>query len=587
MSNIKKPENIRIQTILLTLMVLIILVVLILMGVFLCYANYSKNSFIKERKEEVKSRVEYVLNYKTLHHSKYLKSRLVVQPLIDSIEFGCEKCDIVFDSDYLDVFNLDFVMFLNANGEVVARRFKTGIDTNITLPKNYRRLLRMTKSHSDIYYFENIDSSCYSVSFVNLQNGIDDAGHVKTVQYAYVGYVVNDQFLAHISNVIEGDIRLELDVGESISELENDKSLKNKVIYPLKDFHNKTVGALIINLPNSSIDFVRQIIKEFLIYLIIATFVFLLFAFYVIVHMVVKPLEGISRVLIRKNRGQGVDSLKVYSKEYRQIKTLIKEFFEYQAELIKLKNKAEVSDRLKSSFLANMSHEIRTPLNGLIGFSDLVCQPGISEESYKEYRDIIKACSKDLMHIINDVLDISKIEAGGIVIKTEVFFINDLLRDVETITKPQFEKKGNLNYSVVFNGTNPKIKSDYIRLKQILLNLIDNANKFTLKGAVIVSYTCSSESVVFKVHDTGIGVSKGKQKIIFQQFRQADEKMARKHGGNGLGLAISKNLCYLLHGKIWVESELGKGANFYVEVPYEFREYNEESYKYNSENGDL
>ncbi len=236
------------------------------------------------------------------------------------------------------------------------------------------------------------------------------------------------------------------------------------------------------------------------------------------------------------------------------------------------KHKAEESDRLKSAFLANMSHEIRTPMNGILGFVGLLNNPNISSEKREKYLNIINASSEQLLGIINDIIEISKIESGQVKVihrKTNINNILDNLFSQYDLDK-KLKNKENIKLSVSkpLENNDCEILTDDIKLKQILTNLLSNAIKFTEKGEIEFGYHVKKEFLEFYVKDTGIGISKDKHQIIFERFRQEDESQTRKFGGTGLGLAISKALSELLGGKIWIESKKNNGAAFIFNIPF-------------------
>ncbi len=262
------------------------------------------------------------------------------------------------------------------------------------------------------------------------------------------------------------------------------------------------------------------------------------------------------------------------------IKTDITAVKKINEELIKAKEKAEESDRLKSAFLANMSHEIRTPMNGILGFAELLKTPGLSGETQQEYIRIIKKSGDRMLNLINDIIDISKIEAGLLDVNITQTNINDQLSFVYTFFKPQANKKG---IQFVFENTLPAseaiINTDSEKLAAILTNLINNAIKYSDKGVVSFGYNLrpygtngmnkSLPELEFYVKDTGIGIPKERQKAIFDRFIQADITDTRALGGAGLGLAITKALIEILGGRIWVESNEGQGSAFYFTLPYQ------------------
>jgi PAS domain S-box-containing protein len=237
-------------------------------------------------------------------------------------------------------------------------------------------------------------------------------------------------------------------------------------------------------------------------------------------------------------------------------------------DLIVALKKAEESDQLKTAFLQNMSHEIRTPLNGIIGFTQLLNLEDISKEDSIEYTEIIKQSSHRLIEIVNNVLDLSKIETGQILIFNESFEINKLLNVLFNFFEYSANsKKLDLIYLNKLNSENIRIVSDESKINQILVNLISNAIKFTNSGYVEYGYEMKEEYVVFYVKDTGIGISSEFHNSIFNRFSQVDLSLTRGFEGAGLGLAICKGLVEKLGGKIWVESEVGKGSIFTFTIP--------------------
>ena len=238
------------------------------------------------------------------------------------------------------------------------------------------------------------------------------------------------------------------------------------------------------------------------------------------------------------------------------------------------KEKAEASEKAKHQFLANMSHEIRTPMNAIKGMTDILIRRNPNEDQ-KEYLNGIKQSSDSLLVIINDILDISKIEAGKVELEQEPFSVNDLVNNVHTIMQFKAEEKG-LELLKDIPSENLTVEGDATRLRQILINLIGNAIKFTEKG--LVTTTMQSEQVGeklnlhFTVSDTGIGIDEDRMGKIFESFEQAYSDTSRKFGGTGLGLSISKKLVELHSGKIWVESKKGKGSQFHFIIPYAIAE---------------
>jgi len=251
-----------------------------------------------------------------------------------------------------------------------------------------------------------------------------------------------------------------------------------------------------------------------------------------------------------------------------------------EAELIKAKEKAEESDRLKSAFLANMSHEIRTPMNGILGFADLLNEPNLTGKQQQEYIKIIEKSGVRMLNIINDIVDISKIEAGLTKVNLKASNINEQIEYIYTFFKPEVEQKGmQLFFKKSLASKDAVIKTDREKIYAILTNLVKNAIKYTNEGFIELGCRLNTDSkpveLEFFVKDSGIGVPKDRQEVIFERFIQADISNKMAYQGAGLGLSISKAYVELLGGKIWVESEEGNlpagkagGSIFYFTIPY-------------------
>jgi PAS domain S-box-containing protein len=230
--------------------------------------------------------------------------------------------------------------------------------------------------------------------------------------------------------------------------------------------------------------------------------------------------------------------------------------------------KAQESDKLKSSFLANMSHEIRTPMNGIIGFSEFLLEPNLEEVNRKKYANVIINSSKRLLSIVNDVLDISKIEAGMVQINYENVNLNTLLDDLYTFYKPiTTDNKLNLIYHKGIENIKSVVETDKNKIDQILTNLISNAVKFTNEGSIEFGCNIKNKMVEFYVKDTGIGIKKDLISKIFDRFTQAEMPKNKQIKGTGLGLAISKKFVELFKGEIWLESSKN-GTTVFFTIPY-------------------
>ena len=254
---------------------------------------------------------------------------------------------------------------------------------------------------------------------------------------------------------------------------------------------------------------------------------------------------------------------------YIAIKEDITERKLIEQQLIKAKEKAEESDRLKLAFLANMSHEIRTPMNGILGFTELLKDHSLSSDVQQEYIKIIEKSGKRMLNIINDIINISKVESGQIEITPLKTNVNEQFEYLLTFFKPEAAQKNlSLYLSKELSAKDTYIKTDREKLYAILTNLIKNAIKFTNKGSIEFGCEKKGNYLEFFVKDSGLGISDSQQKIIFERFRQANDIISRSHEGSGLGLAISKAYVEMQGGKIWVESKEGIGSTFYFTLPF-------------------
>ncbi|MDZ7742397.1 MAG: ATP-binding protein [Bacteroidota bacterium] len=240
----------------------------------------------------------------------------------------------------------------------------------------------------------------------------------------------------------------------------------------------------------------------------------------------------------------------------------------HQKDLLIAKEKAEESNRLKSSFLSNMNHEIRTPMNGILGFANLIMDPDLSSEEKESYIEIIHQSGHRMLNTINDILEISKIETGFVNVVEKDTDLNEKLEELIRSFQLEAQRKGlKLTLEMLLPAEKKNVLTDQNKLKSILTNLIKNAIKYTESGTINLGCRQKGTEIEFYVKDTGIGIPAHRQKAVFNRFEQADIADTRAFEGSGLGLAISKSYVEMLGGKIWVESEEGKGSTFYFTLP--------------------
>lgn len=297
--------------------------------------------------------------------------------------------------------------------------------------------------------------------------------------------------------------------------------------------------------------------------------------------LVVRPVVSIDNRLraVVSRRSDLRDNRLWYANELRRLDQTIdlldQEIMrreEAERNAIEARNTALEANIAKSRFLANMSHELRTPLNAIMGYSELISEDVRASDTSQILKDAerVHSAAEHLLRLINDVLDLSKIEAGKFELLIEEFSIDDLLCDISAMIEPLVENKRN---QLVFNTqtNNGSMVADPVRLKQIIYNLLSNACKFTESGVVTLTadlFTKHSEEwIAISISDTGIGIEEEKLESMFEEFSQADASTSRQYGGTGLGLAISRKLCYLMGGELIAHSEVGKGSSFIIYLP--------------------
>jgi hypothetical protein len=385
----------------------------------------------------------------------------------------------------------------------------------------------------------------YAQVFALMENGSADAGVVNRFfgalnQAEYnvtpTSLIVNpsDLYFAFPKGAALNDYLIER-IDADLTAMENDPdSAYNQLI------------AQYLNVPVP----VKETIPAWLIFLILAV---------TIVGLVFVAMS----IYLRRISNQKTKVIKNLNLMEKRLLTLL-------GELDKAKDRAEDADRLKSAFLATMSHELRTPLNSIIGFTGILQQEmvGPLNDEQKKQLGMVRDSSSHLLNLINDVLDLSKIEAGQMQTMMESIELPALIEKCIQTIQPQAEKKGLATEVEIEPGVGA-ITSDQKRVEQIILNLLSNAIKFTEHGKIRVECSINEGQVLVRVIDTGIGIKNEDMEKLFKPFRQIDAAITRKYEGTGLGLSICKKFVELLGGKIWVESEWGKGSTFSFTLPVE------------------
>jgi signal transduction histidine kinase/CheY-like chemotaxis protein len=304
--------------------------------------------------------------------------------------------------------------------------------------------------------------------------------------------------------------------------------------------------------------------------IVIATFLGLISAVYYSRKWIYKPLKLVTSIL-EADREISINLLKKEPGEFGYIGDLFEDHRKNRFQLEKSKEKAEESDKLKSTFLANLSHEIRTPMNAIIGFSDLLLDENLTGNFKREYLKIIKNSGENLVSIIEDLIEMSKIDAKQITPNYKGVDVENFVNELHRTLKVIIPEDKNVDFYVIKNVEKLQydILTDEVKLRQVMVNLLTNAIKFTSSGHVSFGYTINQEikTVEFRVEDTGLGIAEKDLKVIFDRFRRVEDDYSISLSGLGLGLAISKAYVEMLGGNITVESFYGEGSVFKLTIP--------------------
>ena len=461
----------------------------------------------------------------------------------------------------LTSFRLDYVCVYDANLNIIHEASSDEISVRRIIPP---QVFSKFKDTSLIDFSIKTPEGIFEVTGSSV-HPTDDPSHNRTESsgYLFVAKNLNEDFINELSSLSGTQIRLS--APEDNTD-ENDKNNVNSVI-SLNGWDDQAVARIIFTEKDEALAVYRKDSAYMIIFLLISVLITWAVLQFTLYKWVTKPLRLVISIIGSEDHGK-LNQLQKAPEEYRKIGLMLEQHFKQREELIKAKEKAEESDRLKSAFLANMSHEIRTPLNGIMGFAGLLGDTDLTEDQKNQYIKIIEESGARMLNIINDLINISIIEAGQLVLHYSQFNLNELLDYIYAFFKPEIEKKG-ITLSLVKNLPAEEIilNSDREKVYAILMNIVRNASKYTNSGQISFGYELKEGEILFFVLDTGIGISKDIQKVIFDRFIQAEKSISKDYEGAGLGLAITKAYIDKLGGKIWLESEPGIGSKFYFTLP--------------------
>lgn len=529
------------------------------------YTNKQEHHVYKSTQKQYANEVSSIIQL----NSKTLVSTLVDitfwDELVKFTKTKDKKWYDVFIASQFESYEVDYLGVYGIDNQFITKTSNAKIKTIDFIPKEV--LTRLYKSKMTRFYIK-IPEGVVEVFGATIHPSDDPKKNKsKPSGYFFMVRLLDQNFCKNLNNISSSNVRL--------VALNNTANIQEDVLesdVKLLDYKNTAIANLVFKRP---FNLHYQNTKEILIILILVSLINVFIYLYFSRKWIYKPLKTITDVLETGNE-MAIKDLQKEPGEFGYIGNLFEENSNQRKQLELSKEKAEESDKLKSSFLANLSHEIRTPMNAIVGFSDLLNEPNLSEDSKSEYLKIIKNCGINLVSIIEDLIEMSKIDSKQIVPNISSVDLDACIAELYETLKVTIPVDKDLELYFVKNEspTPGNILTDVIKLKEVIVNLISNAIKYTEKGQINFSYQINEKekTIVFAVKDTGLGIDEENLKVIFDRFRRIEDEFSAQLSGLGLGLAISKAYVEMLGGKISVSSQIKQGSVFTFTIPLVYDE---------------
>jgi signal transduction histidine kinase/CheY-like chemotaxis protein len=526
------------------------------------FTNKQENLIYNASQEQFDQMVGSMMNVKRASLNEVVYDYTFWDEFVDAISENDSNWFANYITTTIGSFHFDYVCVYDTNLNLVHEASSEEFEFHGIIPDSAIIRLKELKFND---FFLRLPEGLIQVSGATVHAN-DDPDHNKTRPKGYflVSKIWNDSFINHLAEMSGASVNL-----KSISDtLPGDDKHILIVSHDLEDWKHATVGTVLFSRELKALNLFSRtslIMQVLIILFVVGSWLILRITTGV---WIIKPLKLVSGVLASEEKSF-IDKLKRSPGEFNRIGLLFENYIRQKKELKEAKDYAEKSDRLKTEFLHNMTHEIRTPINGIMGFSNLLKRADLAPEERDEFIHIIRTNSQQLMRIIDDILEISKLETKQVRIINGETDINHLLADMYAIFKIKTEEK---NIDLILKNDlavhESRVIIDESKLLKIMNNLVKNAIKFTSRGFVEIGCQRSDNRLVFYIKDTGIGIAKQNLEKIFERFSQESETVARNYGGLGLGLSIAKENTHLLGGEISVESAPGVGSVFNISIPY-------------------